>query len=239
MTKKSRGWSDQCTCSRAGPGRQGRWARGRAGGGHKGRAKSNRQKYLSPARRHGPSRWGRTTDRVMCKRVMGAERPQMAMGRRGRGRPGGDAGAQCVFPVLAAAPRRMRSDERAGFAIRGRAAAHRRRAITVAAVHVLRTSSGGARPRHVRIPCALALCAHDVPCLYTRSARLRTPCCALGVPVCVCALCCWGQLARSARVCACPVWHLRSALVCCVLVLCVLVLCTIPRCGRVELACLV
>jgi len=94
----------------------------------------------------------------------------------------------------------------------------------VTAVHVLCTSSGGARPRHVRIPCALSLCAHDVPCLYTRSARLRTPCCALGVPVCVCALCCWGQLARSARVCACPVWHLRSALVCWVLVLCVLVL---------------
>ena len=58
--------------------------------------------------------------------------------------------------------------------------------------------------------------------------------CALRAP----ALFCWGQLARSARVSECTVCLLHSAIVCCVLVLCVLVLCTIPRCGRVELACL-
>ena len=58
----------------------------------------------------------------------------------------------------------------------------------------------------------------------------------MGVLVsCVCALrvpplCCWGRLARSARVCARAVWPLRSALVRCVLVLCVLVLCV--RCAR-------
>ena len=31
----------------------------------------------------------------------------MAMGRRGRGAAGGGGGAQCAYPVLAAAPRRM------------------------------------------------------------------------------------------------------------------------------------
>ena len=135
---------------------------------------------------------------------------------------------------LSRARRGATSAERVGFAVRGRAAAHRRRAITVAAVHVLRTSSGGACPRHVRIPCALALCAHDVPCLYTRSARLRTPCCALGVPVCVCALCCWGL--RDPLACARALCGTCAVRLCAGCSCCVCLCCTIPRCGRVELA---
>ena len=126
---------------------------------------------------------------------------------------------------LSRARRGATSAERVGFAVRGRAAAHRRRAITVAAVHVLRTSSGGARPRHMRIPCALALCAHDVPCLYTRSARLRTPCCALGVPVCVCALCCWGlrdPLACARALCGTCAVRLCAVCSCCVCLCCAL-----------------
>ena len=48
----------------------------------------------------------------------------------------------------------------------------------------MHTSSAGACPRLVRTPCALALCAHDVPCLQVPAQRSSArPCCALGVPV--------------------------------------------------------
>eukprot|EP00802_Teleaulax_amphioxeia_P019740 Tamp_19985.p2 GENE.Tamp_19985~~Tamp_19985.p2 ORF type:complete len:161 (+),score=1.38 Tamp_19985:63-545(+) len=45
----------------------------------------------------------------------------MAMGRRGQGAAAGGGGAQYAYPVLAAAPRRMRVTV---FAVRGRATAH-------------------------------------------------------------------------------------------------------------------
>jgi hypothetical protein len=63
----------------------------------------------------------------------------MAMGRRGQGAAAGGGGAQLAYPVLAAAPRRMcvtgfrGARSRYGALLQG---------LTVAAVHVLRTSRG-------------------------------------------------------------------------------------------------
>jgi len=107
-------------------------------------------------------------------------------GGEAAGAAGGGGGAQYAY--LLCARRGATSDERDGFSgARSRCGALLQ-GLTVAAVHVLRTLRGGARPHHVRTPCALALYAanyaHDVPCLQVPAQRSSArPCCALGVHV--------------------------------------------------------
>ena len=154
------------------------------------------------------------------------------MGRRGRGRPGGGAGAQCAYPVLAAAPRRLS-------ALASRYA-----------VALRRTAGGPSRLlqymscAHRAEALARATCASRVRLRFarttfhacTRAALVCAPHAVRWVCPCVCVHSAAGDSLRDPLACARALCGTCAVRLCAGCSCCVCLCCTIPRCGRVELA---